>query len=414
MELNPEDIELINYFAYLPDETIFDIALNLSPNNIANLCRTDTRFNAIVCNDNYFWENKFKRTFGDVNFHVDDWKSLYMNAGNVTKFLGVSELTTLRNIHAIDIAFNGPNGYSVIIDFNNDVWVWVKADDPYKINIKAKKISCSHHGTMLIDINDNVWITLRWDGYTEKFEPLNQIQNIKAKEISLGNGHLGIIDLNNNVWMLGNNEYGQLGLGYTGHSNYNDIIMIPGFKAKKITCSNNVIYSSTAFIDMNDDIWTFGSNGFGQLGLGNDSFMEDMDRYISVPTKIPGLKGKEIAMSEHTMVIDLEGKLWGFGSYKDGKLGLGWIFPLDNPLDNVDTPTQIMSGDKLWNRVVVTPYNTVALDDKNNISISGTIYNQHSKNEHGRWIQHDTFHKIEGYKALNISAVGTSFITMDI
>ena len=40
-----------------------------------------------------------------------------------------------------------------------------------------------------------------------------QIPNIKAKVVSCGNYHTMIIDLNNNVWAFGYNDYGQLGLG---------------------------------------------------------------------------------------------------------------------------------------------------------------------------------------------------------
>jgi len=68
-----------------------------------------------------------------------------------------------------------------------------------------------------------------------------------------------------NIWSFGSNEEGKLGL-------VSDIKMhviptlIPHFKVKQIS----VGFSHSAFIDLNGSVWTFGKNSSGQLGLGSD------------------------------------------------------------------------------------------------------------------------------------------------
>jgi alpha-tubulin suppressor-like RCC1 family protein len=64
-----------------------------------------------------------------------------------------------------------------------------------------------------------------------------------------------------------------------------------------------------------------GYNNRGQLGLSDDE-----NRTIS--TQIPELKAKQIsAGAEHTVIIDLNDNVWTFGCNKGGELGLG---------DNID------------------------------------------------------------------------------
>lgn len=366
MEPNYNEIALTNYFNYLPDETIIKIALDLPINHITHLCITNRRFGEIICNDNYFWKNKFKRDYGDVNFEPDSWKLLYMIAGNVIKFSGIIATSTLRNIRASEVATTGETSYSVIIDYNNDVWVWGdNVENLHKLNIKAKKVSCSDNATMFIDLDDNVWITPNWNILTfssrTKLERILgdpiPIPNIKAKDISLGIKHMGIIDLDNNIWMLGNNDYGQLGLGDTLPRN--NIINIPGFKAIKIVCDTQ----STAFIDIDNNIWTFGRNYYGQLGLGDYN-----DRHI--PTQINELKGKEISMSTHTMVIDLEGKMWGFGKNQEGQLSIN-----KNNMRGTNIPTEIILDEYIiWKSVSVSPNRTTAIDHNYDLWMCGSLY----------------------------------------
>jgi len=76
---------------------------------------------------------------------------------------------------------------------------------------------------------------------------------IKSKQVSYEYFHTILIDLENNVWVFGNNDNGQLGLG----SDRYQPTLLPIIKVSQI---------STRF---NYDLWCCGNNINGQLGLGS-------------------------------------------------------------------------------------------------------------------------------------------------
>ena len=121
-----------------------------------------------------------------------------------------------------------------------------------------------------------------------------RIQNIKAKAkyVACGGGHTIIIDKEENVWAFGDNEHGQLGLG--NEINRKIPTKIPNIKAKSVACG----YLHTMIIDKNENVWTFGINTSGQLGLG-----DVMDRLI--PTQIQNIKAKKVTCGNyHTIIIE--------------------------------------------------------------------------------------------------------------
>ena len=129
--------------------------------------------------------------------------------------------------------------------------------------------------------------------------------NLKAKAISAGEHHTVVIDLEDNVWSFGHNDYGQLGLGDQDRRTRPEQILgskadlrsdfsRPSVgKAKAISVGD----FHTVVIDLEDNVWTFGRNHSGQLGLGDQ---EDRSR----PEQIIGLKAKAIsAGGVRTIVI---------------------------------------------------------------------------------------------------------------
>lgn len=76
----------MSLFEILAPEKIMDIALFLPLPDIAYLCRTNSRFNEIICNNEYFWQQKFYNDYGVINYTVGSWKDLYKNYMNVWVF----------------------------------------------------------------------------------------------------------------------------------------------------------------------------------------------------------------------------------------------------------------------------------------------------------------------------------------
>lgn len=135
----------------------------------------------------------------------------------------------------------------------------------------------------------------------------------KAKEIACGQKHSLVLDLNNVLWGMGNNERGQLGIN-------SNKVLIPTrilkdenpWKIKQIACGAN----HSLVIDMNDDIWGFGANDRGQLGLNDRN-----DR--NYPTIINNLKALQISANYDTsFIIDFNYHLWGSGNNEFGQLGV--------------------------------------------------------------------------------------------
>ena len=54
-----------DHFDSLPDDVVLHIALFEAINNIDQMCLFSQRFNNLICNNNYFWREKFVKDFGE-------------------------------------------------------------------------------------------------------------------------------------------------------------------------------------------------------------------------------------------------------------------------------------------------------------------------------------------------------------
>jgi alpha-tubulin suppressor-like RCC1 family protein len=414
----------------IPNDNIIKIALNESIEDIIKMCRVNSHFNNLLCNNNYFWKLKFINDFGLPDINIISWKEAYFNYGKFIVFgsfgmhgdyvyLNDNISTQTTGIRAKFISC----GYShiAIIDSNNDVWTFGENDDgqlglgdnedrTYPVllpRIKAKFISCGHSYTMIIDLNDNVWgfgtnyngelgLEDNIDRNIPTLLPLSQERKIKfiscgshtmmidsdhnvwacgpntLGELGLGDdvnryvptqilgfkakfvssGHIStmIIDLDDNVWGFGYNRLGVLGLGDNIHRNIPTLLPWSyENKAKFVYCSN----SYAMIIDTNDNVWAFGYNGYGQLGLGDTESR-------NIPTQIPEIKARSVSCgNNHTIIIDINNNVWGFGDDRGGQLNSKRI---DWPYDNTLYPIQL--GIKALS-VSCGAYNTMIILDPN-------------------------------------------------
>lgn len=131
----------------------------------------------------------------------------------------------------------------------------------------------------------------------------------------------------NKVYAVGSNGYGQLGLG-TEVNTYNPI-SIDFLEDKNIT--NIVGGNGHAFaISEDGDVYAFGYNVYGQLGLGDKE-----DRYVPVKHPIlSSFSSKEIKSGYMHNLLLSDGKLYSWGNNEYGQLGLG-------DCENRYTPTEI-------------------------------------------------------------------------
>lgn len=186
--------------------------------------------------------------------------------------------------------------------------------------IKAKFAAGEERHSILIDMGDNaLGCGLNRSGQLGPFLDKNAMNHLypsqigmKAKFAACGSDHTAIIDLEDKVVLFGNNVYSQLGFSPLNSSD--QVFKIEDINVQYIACGADY----TVVIDSEDGIWTTGDDTHGQLGRGG-SISSDNTKQLG---KIPGLKGKIAACGyTHTLIIDEKDNVYSFGLDIFGKLG---------------------------------------------------------------------------------------------
>ena len=152
--------------------------------------------------------------------------------------------------------------------------------------------------------------------------------------VSAGGRHTVAIRSDGSLWAWGNNRSGQLGDGTTDHP-WPGVSNDRGIPVRIGTATNWRSVSAggdhTVAITTTGELWAWGNNRSGQLGIGTTI-------YRNIPTRI-GTETNWASVSasgNHTIAIRTDGTLWAWGDNSFGQLGdgtIGWF--------NSSTPTQI-------------------------------------------------------------------------
>lgn len=135
------------------------------------------------------------------------------------------------------------------------------------------------------------------------------------------------------IYAWGSNVSGQLGVGNT--VTYSSPVLVGNITSKPKKLSANV--NSSAFVNANGDLYTFGRNSDGQLGRGNTIG-------ASTPIQITGALYNDISVGEDFMIaVRTNGTLWTWGLNDFGQLG-------QNNKINRSSPVQVGS-DTNWKKV---------------------------------------------------------------
>jgi len=116
----------------------------------------------------------------------------------------------------------------------------------------------------------------------------------------------------NEVLVCGRNTSGQLGLNHVINTNFfTKLDYLPEITA---VC----YYDHTVLLDVNGKIWVCGNNKDGQLGLGDTNNR----KVFECINGLPMIKSISCCHN-HTLLIDFECKVWVCGYNFNGQLGLG-------------------------------------------------------------------------------------------
>jgi alpha-tubulin suppressor-like RCC1 family protein len=149
--------------------------------------------------------------------------------------------------------------------------------------------------------------------------------NKNIKNICCGDEHTCYLLETGEVYVFGANGYGQLGLGDNKNRNTPTLLMT-NHNIKTISTEDH-----TLILTMTGELYVFGDNNFGQLGLG-DTNLRNFPTLLQTDKNIKSIHCGE----SHTLVYKTSGELYGFGDNTYAQLGLS--------VKCVKTPTLLMTN----------------------------------------------------------------------
>ena len=140
------------------------------------------------------------------------------------------------------------------------------------------------------------------------------LQSISIKSISCTDGNTVCVDENGSVLVFGSNSYGSLGIGldpesFSFASTPQTISNLPPIKS--VCCG----YFFTIFLSENGCLYSVGDNYYGQLGIGNNE-------YCNSPQKIDTLNNVTLVScgSKHVVCMTSNDDIYTWGDNQYGQL----------------------------------------------------------------------------------------------
>ena len=182
-------------------------------------------------------------------------------------------------------------------------------------------VSCGGFHTLMITNEDNLWSC----GKNEQGQLCHGDKEYRSKpqktsfsnisKISTGYSHSLFLNNKGEIFACGNNNFGQCGLGHFNHPQITPSL-IPNLPPNIVhfVCGG----SQCLFLDSEGNVFSVGNNYYGELGLGHNINQNVLNKIPNIPPiKIISCVGSSCYL------IDFEGNLWTFGDNDDGQLGHG-------------------------------------------------------------------------------------------
>ncbi|MFV0484616.1 MAG: RCC1 domain-containing protein [Candidatus Saccharimonadales bacterium] len=181
-------------------------------------------------------------------------------------------------------------------------------------------------------------------------------------------GSVFAVDADGKLYGWGNNDSGQLGLGDTTSRTIPTQISVPNNdKIKSVTVSSNWGISTYA-ISTTGNVYSFGSNFYQMLGLGDAYAGQDQ---VTSPVKITTLADKEVKKInvgvESVAAILSSGDVYAWGNNSSGQLGIG-----QNDWSEYGTPTKTLINEPISQLISIT--DRTHQSTKLALSESGDLY----------------------------------------
>jgi alpha-tubulin suppressor-like RCC1 family protein len=178
---------------------------------------------------------------------------------------------------------------------------------------------------------------------TVRLDPLSiQFGGAVISQISCGNYHSIALDIFGNIFTFGKNSNGQLGDGTTfSRLSPTQIALANGRFENFTQVSAGVDY--TLGLSLKGDVYGFGKNQFYQLGLDNGATDALTPTIITNITNIIQIA----AGNTHSLVLDKDGRVFGFGTNYNSEIGFGFPNQVTKPTQlNATKIKQILARDR--------------------------------------------------------------------
>jgi len=231
--------------------------------------------------------------------------------------------------------------HTCAVKTNNTLWCWGSNDSgelgigslgdnqntPVQVDsgIDWLSVSAGIQHTCAVKASGTLWcwgVGFLGSGYLgTRNTPIQVGSDIDWLSVSAGYYHTCAVKTGGTLWCWGDNSMGQLGLGYV--SSWGDSITNPAM----VTSDMNYWFSvsadgqDTCGIKTDGTLWCWGTNNYGQLGLGNTN--SPVSAPTQVETDIDWISVSVGAGGGHTCAVKTDGILWCWGNNGDGQLGLG-------------------------------------------------------------------------------------------
>jgi alpha-tubulin suppressor-like RCC1 family protein len=134
-----------------------------------------------------------------------------------------------------------------------------------------------------------------------------------------GGSHALALARNGKLWAWGDNGNGQLGIGTTAVTAGVSEIPLPAAMAAIASLAASTL--SSYALDANGQLWSWGYNGYGQLGDGATQ-RQSSPTAVATSSGIPAVQA--IAAAGYSaLALANDGSVWGWGYNTYGELGLG-------------------------------------------------------------------------------------------
>ena len=315
----------------------------------------------------------------------------------------VSLPTPIPNLPKINLISCG--GYfTVCVDYEGCIWSFgenncgqLGTGNKTDFNFPQKlldippvvSVSCGYEHTLIITNDDNLWSwgrnefgQLCLEDIEDRSMP-RQTSFSNVSKISAGSLHSIFQNIKEEIFSCGANEEGQCGLGHFNHPQITPSL-IPNVPSNivQFVCGD----SQSLFLDCEGNVFSFGNNEYGQLGLGHNTNQNVLNKIPNIPPI------KIISVGNASCyLIDFEGNLWSFGYNGDEQLGHGDKTDINIPkiINTLEDIQQISYGccgfhfmaKNSQNQIFATGFNCygqLGTGDTESVSIPKEINSQYS------------------------------------